>query len=358
MHKAIVHIGTEKTGSTAIQNFLYKNESLLSTYGHYYPFQTCGLISNFRLAIYCLEANDPNLVAMDRRAANSPDLVTFTEDPDQWRDNFAEAHIDQIRTIHNRHKDTTVIYSSEHFHSRIVKPVEVERLHEFLDLLYDQVDIIAYFRRQDRLAVSSHNTSIQGGATNPFDFSNIEGKTNYFDYLSLMQRWADVFGAQHVRAKVYERDRLIGNDVGHDFKASTLSDEIISRLEKRPLHYERSNPRLSYTALKALLEFNRMDANDALLQGNNKPSIRQALITKLHDVNDEHGEMLPPRSTALEFYERFRSDNERVFNDYGKGDSFNENFSMFPETESDAPAVDALGVLTAQLNSIFAESNT
>lgn len=353
MHKAIVHIGTEKTGSTAIQNFLYKNESVLAKHGVFFPFRTCGLISNFRLAIYCLEEVDPNLVGMDKQSSKSPDRTIFSDDPDQWRREFSNDHLAQINSIHRAHKASTVVYSSEHFHSRIVKPAEIERLYDFLNPMYDSVQIIAYCRRQDRLAVSSHNTSIQGGAVNDFDFTQIQNKPSYFDYLSMMDRWASVFGKTNVSARVYERNRLVGKDIGHDFKTNILTPKILKKLERSTLQYETSNPRLSFTALKALQAFNRMDTTDAMLRGAEKASIRQALIRSLHDVNDEFGEMLPPRDTAENFYSRFRDDNARMFTHYGDGHSFNEDFSKFPESKLQMPEVDALSVLSKRLELIL-----
>jgi hypothetical protein len=72
MHKALLHIGTEKTGSTSIQNFLYKNESELNKRGYFFPHKSCGLISNYRLVLLCLHWHDAGLSAMEeRRAARS-----------------------------------------------------------------------------------------------------------------------------------------------------------------------------------------------------------------------------------------------------------------------------------------------
>lgn len=353
MHQAIVHIGTEKTGSTAIQNFLYKNEALLAKHQYLFPYRACGLISNFRLAIQCLDENDPLLVAMDQRSKNSAQLATFDTDPEQWRAQFAKDHNTAIQSFQAEHENSTVVYSSEHFHSRIVKESGVERLREFLSHHYDQVNIVAYLRRQDRLAISGHNTSIQGGAVNMFEFTNIHAKAKYFDYLSMLTRWSNVFGQNNVVAKAYERDRLIDQDVGRDFKATILTPEVSKEFDQESVHYERSNPRLSYSALQALVAFNTMSADDPDFNGVEKERLRQPLISALHNLNDDFGEVLPSRQTAEAFYERYRQDNQTVFNTWGDGQSFNDNFSMFPTEADAAPQINAEAMLNRYLKPVL-----
>lgn len=349
MHKAIVHIGTEKTGSTAIQNFLYKNEKLLSKYGYYFPWRTCGLISNFRLAIYTCNHADSNLLGMERNAFSEYPNADYTVNPDGYRAAFTDVHVKHIQHIHNKHSSSTVVYSSEHFHSRITHDEEVQRLYDFLDQFYDQVEIIVYFRRQDRLAVSGHNTSIQGGATNRFSYPEKPINANYFDYLSLVTRWSNVFGTNNMRVRIFEKDRLVGGDVGKDFKAQALSAEVQKRLEKKEVQYELSNPRLSHSALETLLEFNKMTANDPILKGKSKAELRQPLISALHELKDDFGEVLPTRSSALAYYEHFRKDNQTLFDTWSDGQSFTENFSMFPEEHRDIPEVDARRLLEQYL---------
>ena len=354
MHQAIVHIGTEKTGSTAIQNFLYKNEVLLKKHRVLYPYRTCGLISNFRMVIQSLNESDPLLVAMDLRAKNSTEYTSYGNDPEQWRKEFNEEHHKEIQKFQNRRTQSTVVYSSEHFHSRIEHEEEIIRLREFLDYYYDQVRIVSYLRRQDRLAISGHNTSIQGGAVNDFDFASIDGKTKYFDYLTMLTRWSKVFGSDNVVAKIYERNRLTDQDVGKDFKATILPPDISKKFDKKKsVHYERSNPRLSFSALQALVAFNRKHSGDAEFNGVEKERLRQPLITALHSLRDDFGEVLPARKTAEAFYERFRKDNQQVFEQWGDGQTFNEDFSMFPTEADSIPAVDANALLSQYLKPVI-----
>ena len=351
MQHAIVHIGTEKTGSTSIQNFLYKNDALLVKHGYLFPYRTCGLISNFRMAIHCLNKPDPALVGMDQRAKNSEEFTSFSENADEWREQFQQDHDNELEKFRAKRKISTVVYSSEHFHSRIVHESEVERLRAFLLNRFDKVSIIAYVRRQDRLAISGHNTSIQGGATNGFNFANIKGKANYFDYLSMLTLWSNVFGADNVTVRAYERKRLVDNDVGKDFKSLILSPEVSTIFDNSSVHYERSNPRLSFSALQALVAFNKMSPQDSQFGGVDKENLRQPLIKVLHNLNDDFGEVLPSRDSAESFYERFKSDNQTVFDNWGDGQNFSEDFSLFPANADAIPQIDAQALLTPLLES-------
>ena len=54
--KAIIHIGTEKTGTTTIQEFLHLNRSKLANQGVAY-LQSPGLRNNRKLVTYCMKNN-------------------------------------------------------------------------------------------------------------------------------------------------------------------------------------------------------------------------------------------------------------------------------------------------------------
>ena len=339
MHRAIIHIGIEKTGSTAIQNFLYKNEKILSTYGYYFPWRTCGLISNYRLVIFTCNKADPNLLSMGKTSYTDHPNADFTVNPDTWRTAFTDDHLKEIRKIHEKHTSSTVVYSSEHFHSRVAHESEVQRLKDFLYQVYDHVSIIVYLRRQDKLAMSQENTSIQGGAVKRFSYSDVPTESNYFNFLSLVKRWSSIFREKHITVRIFEKNRLIGNDVGQDFKAHMFSDDINAQLENEPLHYERSNPRLSHSALETLLEFNRMPEDDSILKGMSKAELRQPLISALHELKDDGAQLLPSRKLSEEFYEHFRKENQTVFDTWGDGQSFDDDFSMYPDNPIDLEPV-------------------
>ena len=60
MKRAILHIGTEKTGTTSIQNFLYSNRIKLGAQGILFS-ETAGYLSNQNLVVYAKKAPEPDL---------------------------------------------------------------------------------------------------------------------------------------------------------------------------------------------------------------------------------------------------------------------------------------------------------
>ena len=149
--------------------------------------------------------------------------------------------------------------------------------------------------------------------------------------------------------KVYERSRLIGQDVGKDFKSTVLTPELSEEFDQSEVHYERSNPRLSYSALQVLKTFNKMKPDDTEFKGVTKDRLRQPLIAELHNLNDDFGEVLPSRQAVETFYARFSDDNQTVFSNWGDGQSFNDDFSMFPIDAPSMPRIDAKALLTQYL---------
>jgi len=51
MKKAILHIGTEKTGTTSIQLYLYENRARLARQGYLFP-ETCDYLSSRKLVVF------------------------------------------------------------------------------------------------------------------------------------------------------------------------------------------------------------------------------------------------------------------------------------------------------------------
>lgn len=366
---AIVHIGTEKTGSTSIQDFLYKNAHYLKAHGFLYPFRSCGLISNHRLVLCSQKSPDPALARMNRLQL---DPVAI----DTWKKNVIRKLSLEVRTFQSRSlrqvrlRKPVVIYSSEHFQSRLTEVEDIARLRNFLRTMHDRVRIVVYVRRQDHMAMSAHNTSLQGGNTQRFGFDNIpNADTPYYDLLGLARRWASVFGKDAITVRQYSRKTLLEGDVAKDF-ANVAGITRIGRGKtalKRPLtlltkpsadwsrfRFKRSNPRLSHTALETLLAFNALAEDDEALQGASKQAIRQSLISELHNATDEFGTLLPAREDAERFYDKFRDNNRLLASEWMGGKGFSDDFSMYPETPAPAPVIDTEATLRQAIENAIA----
>lgn len=354
MHKALIHIGTEKTGSTSIQNFLYKNESELNSRGFFYPYKSCGLISNYRLVLFSLDQPDEGLAVMEKaRAARARWTQSEAPCSQEWKTKFANEHEKHIKQLRKGLSTSTVVYSSEHFHSRVHKVEEIRELKTYLDTLYDSVEVCLYMRRQDRLAISAHNTAIQGGRSSSFSFSDIKGTPNYYNYHALINRWAQVFGSENIHPNIYRPSLMEGGNVVHDFVKKFVYAGDIAETQFKFIEGDRSNPRLSYSALCTLVEFNKLTEDDPLLEGHAKTKLRKKLIDALHGLKDEYGELLPQRDSAINFYDRFREANQMILDKWPAMGAFSDEFDMYTASANTHPNIDSKTLLSNTLKPLL-----
>jgi len=102
MKKAVLHIGTEKTGTTSIQRFLFDNLRVLRNQGFLFP-SSCDFLNNRNLVIYAKENIPAGFLGLPT------DLSTGKQ---QWNSNFEAAHEKQIKEFQAASSgDSTVIYS-------------------------------------------------------------------------------------------------------------------------------------------------------------------------------------------------------------------------------------------------------
>ncbi len=338
---AIVHIGSEKTGSTSIQDFMDRNGDLLKQNNCGF-FRSAGYISNCKLVNYC--QNTPNVFV-----GNIQHLRKDGVDIRAWKQQFYKNHTREIIKFQKSiDGDSTVLYSSEHFHSRATDADDIQNLKTFLNTFFDKVHILVYLRRQDLLAMSAHNTSIQGGATKRFDIKRVSITGPYYDYNQLLERWAGVFGKSNITVRVFEKERLHKGNVVDDFC------QVVGMTLPESNQYVNvnSNERLSVTAQETLLLFNLLNDDDALLGGLKKRRIRQPLIAHLHKCTDNYPKMLPARDDVEAFYAHYKERNDQLAAQWLDGKGFNESFDTYPETANENPGVDAQRELENALNEL------
>jgi len=203
-----IHIGTHKTGTSAIQDFLALNKKVLKRKGFLFPQQS-------------------------RRNyfASQEDCHRVT--PVNHKHYRKLAHLCSA-------KQQNVLISSETFSL-------LENVCDIRSLLGDlNVKVICYLRRQENVLQSMYNQSVKEGAYYQ-DISTYQ--RDDLDYFSLLEKWASVFGKDNVIVRVYEKEQFYNHSLIEDFLdivGLPLTDEF------RMLKHN-SNPRLS----PAVLEYMR-----------------------------------------------------------------------------------------------------
>ncbi|WP_174614781.1 hypothetical protein [Virgibacillus ihumii] len=236
--KAILHIGTEKTGTTTIQNGLRLNKEKLYKKGYFVPESLSGklgICNHVKLACY----------AMNDRKMNNLRKLEGINQPKQLA-NYRQKVLDHFQEELDGTNASTVVMSNEHCSSRLIQEKEIRRLKEFLDRFFEEVKIIVYFRRQEELLISGYSTGISTGSEqklmSPEQYSQ---EVNRYDYYQMLEKWSTVFGKENIDVNVYE-----GNDVFADF----MSNFSIKRVKKPKKKY---NTSLNLPKLEFLRRMNK-----------------------------------------------------------------------------------------------------
>lgn len=199
-----IHIGTHKTGTSAIQRFLALNKALLEQKGFLFPEQS-------RRAYY--KHTDEGVFVTRANQRSFQKLVRL-----------------------GQKKQKKIIVSSETF-SLLENVFDLKPV-----LAGSTVKIICYLRRQDDLFQSLYNQSVKGGS-NDQDISVFQAP--YMDYFQLLAPWAECFGQNNMIVRVYEKQQLLNQSLIDDFMDALglpMTDEY-QKLEQDP------NPRLPLAAL-------------------------------------------------------------------------------------------------------------
>jgi hypothetical protein len=206
----IVHVGLPKTGTTAIQRYMYLRREAYAQQG-----------------IYWAETYPNGLSEMDDWAHHvyshkwggwlTPSEFLVTPD-DAWR-----ALQEFMRAKGGRH-----IISSERFADLLPLPEgentagDGEAVIRFFKKIAGsaRVRIIGYVRRQDKL-IESHVRELIRGGVSDFNikeyFQDLPSFASFVFFAKGFTMAADLLGKENVIVRVYDRGRLVGGDSVSDF---------------------------------------------------------------------------------------------------------------------------------------------
>lgn len=320
--KAVVHIGTEKTGSTSLQEFFHQNRAALRAARVAYP-KSPGPGNHRNLVTACLDANahddytrELDIQSPSRRLA--------------WREDFIAALDAELKSAEQQ--CDTVVFSSEHFQSRLTTETDIQRLRQLLSPYFSSISILVYLRRQDQLAVSRFTTELKvGNAPETIIFPNISENSIQYNYLRLVDLWSTVFGKENTIVRLFSAEELIDGDLITDFCHAAGFGEAAT-LPRPP----RQNETLPAEVQALLLIVNRAIAQSEGKQVTSREyrEWRRKLAISL--AREFPGPpLMPARSEAQSIYYKFREANNTLAQRYlGRDILFSEDFSNYPESQS------------------------
>lgn len=221
--KAIVHIGTEKTGTSSIQMFLYKNRKKLIKSGYHF-LQSAGKTNNWALPAFFSSDDRFNELYRDEG-------IRTRQQIDQFKLNFFEQFERELSSL--RKNIHTVIISSEHFHSRIRTKAEMKEVQGFLSSYFSEVKIVCYLREQAATCASWYSTSMKSGGTLSFEefFKRCKPGNYYFNYYEMLSNWEQYFGPESMEVALFSQDQFLNRDLLDDFTAR-ISPSLVGTLNK------------------------------------------------------------------------------------------------------------------------------
>lgn len=199
-----IHVGTPKTGTSAIQAFCDANQDALHQFGFDYP--------------------KPNLEfpgISPKRNAHFYNYKTKDAKKNRLKDEDAKNIEIGVQSIKKSiDAGYNPILSDENFWNNV--EMTTERLTEIrkqLETLGASIKIVVYLRRQDLLLQSYWAQQVKETSTLTFSSYISKGKYKMFrtDYYDRISEFAEVFGKENILVRVYEKQQFKNGNITHDF---------------------------------------------------------------------------------------------------------------------------------------------
>jgi hypothetical protein len=295
-----LHIGTDKTGTTSIQRFLRSNREMLKAQGYYFPL-SLGRGKQVALSLYTKKAS--RLTDKDPvwRHSRFKDSSTF------------HAVVERRLAREMARVDApSVVMSAEGLHRR--SPAAILRLKALLEPWFSKIYVVIYLRSQDSYALSQYQQNIRGGKTLSLE-EHLLGtlRENDHDYHAKIQRWADIFGREAVRPRVFERSRFVDGSLICDFLATIGIEDRAWVVEEAP-----KNESMDAESVALLSEYNaKLFAG---LPHKQQDELRRRLV-KLLVARASGVKLALPQDWRDRIIERWHPTNAKVARDwFGRAD--------------------------------------
>jgi hypothetical protein len=334
MRRAIIHIGTTKTGTTSIQRVLGLHRDQLLAQGACYPVSP-GALEHVKLHGW---------MAQRRRSARKRGPVAAVTPQARELDEFPAAF---AREMEGLPASIDRVMLSEERLSTLRTGEEIGALKDFLAPFFDSFQIVVYLRSQDSYLASRYSELLRMGKfEGPDNVVATRERLWHYDYHALIGRWAEVFGADAITPRLYGRGPGKSFDSVDDFL--TLCGLTVDLSKDSPAR--KRNESISFAGQELMLrvaELIRRETGEEKISPSLWFEISAAVSIGLPGKG-----WLPTRDEAAAFMKRFEAGNEAIRARY-----FPERTILFDDASSRFPVtpmvVDQAAVLEAACMALF-----
>lgn len=206
----LLHIGTEKTGTTSIQAFIHRNRSRLASQG-IYTIKGFGKLNNREFVSFFQN----NLDEWSKRN----EINSISEKQRHFLD-FEKRFVRELRSRKIvSGAQSCVLLTSEHFSSRLASKEELEQLRGFLERYFEHIKILCFFRPQAEMAVSRYSTGLRAGVSSTLEekLRHVTPEKRYYNFERKAKLWECVFGKENLVFDIYDKRGFPHNDVRRQF---------------------------------------------------------------------------------------------------------------------------------------------
>lgn len=236
MKTLYLHIGTPKTGTTAIQTFCWDNREVLAKNGYCYPmfdfpFRTIQPYRNGHFLVSRLYDRNK-----ERRYGEEEQIVN--------------EGMQQVLSLFQKYDK--VILSDEGIWNRghLADTNCWQRLKEHIMSQDIAVKVIVYLRRQDDFLFSWWNQQVKEGIRHAsvMDWKTVVEKLPYIqlDYCNILKQIAEYIGKENITVRVYDRKAFLGGSIYSDF----LDAVQLNYTEEYQVMPKLQNPSLTKTDIE------------------------------------------------------------------------------------------------------------
>jgi hypothetical protein len=300
-----LHIGAEKTGTTAIQRFLRLNRKKLVGQGFWLP-SHLGAENHKKVAAYALGPASKDAAVRNQGLYDQP--ASF---PD-----YAKKVEYQIAKLREISFTGNAIISSEDLHRMTADAIRRLR---YLFRGFPDICIIFFVRRQDRLAISRFFQKAKGGSKSTRIFAeHLPSEDLYYNFHAYLDLWRQSFPEASIRICPYGEHTM-----NHGRDSIDLFTDMVGIDAANLRRPGRLNQSMDIVTAYLLAEINK---GSHLIQSLERDELMR-LLEKTADTS-----LQPALRLVKSFYEPFRVSNEKLAQTYfGNTPVFDDDLSEYED---------------------------